>query len=83
MTASLPETLAGADTDTCCELGAPPGPPPPLPFLPTSVVGWPKLVVLSVARWRGEKTWALAAARDSKETLQASQRPVRVSLATG
>lgn len=50
-----------------------PGPPLPAPFLLVSVDGWPKLVVLRVARWRGENTWALAAARDSKETLQALQ----------
>lgn len=52
----------------------------PAPFLVASGDGWPKLVVLRVARWRGEKTWALAAARDSKETPQALQWPVRLSL---
>lgn len=80
VTISPPELVTGEERDPGMTL---PGPPLPVPFLLTSVVGWPKLVVLRVARCRGEKTWALAAARDSKETLQASQRPVRVSFGTG
>lgn len=78
-----PELVTGEEWGTCEPAVAPPAPPLPVPFFWTSVVGCPKLVVRSVARCRGEKTWALAAARDSKVTLQASQRPVRVSFGTG
>lgn len=47
------------------------------------VAGWPKLVVLRVARCRGEKTWDLAAALDSKPALQASHLPLSISRPAG
>lgn len=52
------------------------------PLLMTAA-GWPKLVVLRVARCRGEKTWDLAAALDSKPALQASHLPLSISRPAG
>jgi len=85
-TISPSEALPELGIESGCATCEPLPPPDPLalvPFLLTSVAGWPKLVVLSVARCRGEKTWVLAAARDSNDTLQASQWPVKLSLGTG
>ena len=67
------------DTAVTLELEPAPVPEPLL----RSAAGWPKLVVLSVARWRGEKTCARAAALDSNDALQASHRPRRVSRPAG
>lgn len=47
------------------------------------VAGWPKLVVLRVAKCRREKTWDLAAALDSKPVLQAWHLPLSVSRPAG
>lgn len=68
--------------DTAATLVLVLAPPVPEPLL-RSAAGWPKLVVLSVARWRGEKTCARAAALDSNAALQASHRPRRVSRPAG